>query len=65
MVRRLAAQSDADLAAISEAWSNTEEFLSKYSRWRKADLHGLLQQLREISKRAAGENKVLFMWTYL
>lgn len=65
MVQRLAAQSDADLVAVSEAWSDTDEFLSEYSRWRKADLHGLLQQLRELSKRAADENKVLFMWTCL
>ncbi len=65
MVQQLAAQSDADLVTVSEAWYNTEEFLPKYSHWTKADVLELLRQLREISSRTAAENKVLCMWRCL
>lgn len=65
MVRRLAAMSDQELPGIADAWSATEEFRSKYSRWAREDIDGLLRQLRSASAEAVEHDKALLMCTSL
>jgi hypothetical protein len=57
MVARLAAASDAQLAAWAGEWCQTAELLCDAS-----DLIPVLEELRRLAKVAASEQKTVYLW---
>jgi hypothetical protein len=65
MVALLAKMSPDELKSTGDAWFQTEEFDSKYSRWKREEVAIFLSQLRQLANQAITESKTLFMWMCL
>jgi hypothetical protein len=65
MVQLLLKMSPSDIKQVGDAWFQTEEFDSQFSRWSREDVAEFLTEIQRLASRAGNEGKKLFMWTCL
>jgi hypothetical protein len=65
MVLLLSELTDADIPAVADQWSKTEEFEPEYGAWSQEDILKFLEQIRGLSKKALTDNKTMYMWMCL
>jgi len=59
----LAAQTDARLLAVSQAWANAEEF--KLDRWSEENVNATLLSIAALARNSKSSNKQMFLWSSL
>jgi hypothetical protein len=65
LVRWLAQLGPEELPPVAAAWSKIEEFSPRYDNWPAGAVQEVLSEIAALCRKAATENKVVFLWMCL